>query len=233
MKRSKTTFSYDYRRVSSASASMARSTSAMSTKSSPGNPFAGGSGLITPPGVQSASQPSDSSFPSSVPYWAPEALQQPAGSGRYADIPATMESESLMGVGMDPGSFLEAYGEGVPPVPKPTTTSRSYLSPTDAYQFSPISSGIASSCGSLTDAATEETPMSRQSSNVFDNISGVSIMSNSAGEGSQSMMRCDSNSSVLSTQSLKRRAKEALARHNINAMSGPLLTPKLLSAKPE
>src|SRR3569833_3136204 len=286
MKRSKTTFSYDNRRVSSASASMARSTSAMSTKSSPVNPFAGGSGLITPPGVQSASQPSDSSFPSSVPYWAPEALQQPAGSGRYADIPATMESESLMGVGMDPGSFLEAYGEGVPPVPKPTTTSRSYLSPTDAYQFSPISSGIASSCGSLTEAATVETPMSRQSSNVIDNISGlgmirlesqasnhqgergeevllglgenfasqlplgsqlpapravamgrtdscVSIMSNSAGEGGQSMLRCDSNSSVKSTQSLTRRAKAALARHDINAMSGPLLTPKLLSAKPE
>src|SRR3569833_2507510 len=78
--------------------------------------------------------------------------------------------------GKAPGSNLQAYGEGDPPVPKPTTTSRSYLSPTDAYQFSPISSGIASSCGSLTEAATVETPMSRQSSNVFDNISGLGML---------------------------------------------------------
>jgi len=156
-------------------------------------------------------------------------------------------------------SNVESRGQDVAPVPVPMTSSRSYLSPRDAYQFSTVS-GIASSCESpTTEGAAAETPMSRQSSNVFDNISGLGMIRlgsqalnhhgerggeallglgenfivSSAEEESQSMMRCDSDSSTKSTQSLRRRTKEALSRHNINELTAPMLKPKLLSAKPE
>jgi len=75
--------------------------------------------------------------------------------------------------GMDICDFLESRGQNVSNIPTSATsiTSRQFLSPTDAWQFVPTS-GASSACGSLTtDSTTIDTPMSRNSSNVLDNVS--------------------------------------------------------------
>ncbi len=291
MKRSKT--SAHARRISPGAAGMMRSSSTMSTKSSSVNNPLAGANLMAPPMTPPIipSQPVDGAYRFDI--W-PSPQRLPEAS-------ASLPGGGLEDVGMDVSQFLQLKGQNVPATPiaaATTTSSRDYLSPTDMYPYSPVG-GIPSSCGSLTtDGATLETNMSRQSSNVYDNMSisghigmmrlesqsssqtsglsyqdsahpvmmGIrpgtneedllglgaslslspvpmlshmsmgrsdscgSIDSNAVLHGSASMERCDSNSSIRSNQSLKRRAKEALTRHNSNAVNAPMLQPKPHSA---
>lgn len=181
MKRAKTVASRPQQPMSSSQAhNMARSSSSMSAKSTP-NPFTA-AGHITPPNLQQQAPAANTSMMTD--FLSSSDFHQPANTFIYAhqsmgrsDLAPVAEGGSVM----DVGDWLNSKGELVPPSPIGPTSlttspiainSRDLLSPLDALPQFSSNPGLQSQCGSLTSAATLESPMTRSNSQACQSVSG-------------------------------------------------------------